>query len=30
MKLGYRLYLISANTGEGLDELVKAISERLK
>ena len=29
-KLGYRLYLISANTGEGLDELVKAISETLK
>jgi len=30
MKLGYRLYLISANTGEGLDELVKAISELLR
>jgi len=29
-KLGYRLYLISANTGEGLDELLKAISETLK
>ena len=29
-KLGYELYLISANTGEGLDELVKAISETLK
>jgi GTP-binding protein len=29
-KLGYGLYLISANTGEGLDELVKAISEILK
>jgi len=29
-KLGHGLYLISANTGEGLDELVKAISEILK
>lgn len=29
-KLGYRLYLISAKTGEGLDELVRAISEILK
>jgi len=29
-ELGYRLYLISANTGEGLDELVEAISEILK
>jgi GTP-binding protein len=29
-KQGYRLYLISANTGEGLDELLKAISEILK
>jgi GTP-binding protein len=29
-RLGYRLYLISANTGEGLDELVKAIGGILK
>jgi GTP-binding protein len=29
-KRGYKLYLISANTGEGVNELVKAISEILK
>ena len=29
-KLGHKLYLISAHTGEGLNELVKAISETLK
>jgi len=29
-KLGYRLYLISAKTGEGVDELVEAISEALE
>jgi len=29
-KRGYKLYLISANTGEGVNELVKAISEMLK
>ena len=29
-KLGYKLYLISANTGEGLEDLLEAISENVK
>ena len=29
-KMGYRLYLISGLTGEGIDELIEAVSEALE
>jgi len=29
-RIGYRIYPISGKTGEGVDELIKSLSERLK
>jgi CRISPR/Cas system CSM-associated protein Csm2 small subunit len=29
-KMGYRLYLVSGLTGEGMEELVEAVSEALE